>query len=124
MINIAIDKGNTFAVIGASNNSEKYGYKVTRDMLDRNFKVYPVNLHEKEILGEKVYSTIGLCPPNIDVVVFIVPPKITLKVLGEVVRLGIKNVWFQPGSDSPEILKYCDNNDLNYIQACIMKSEL
>jgi predicted CoA-binding protein len=124
MINIGLDKSMTFALVGASNNKEKYGYQVLEDMLDRNFNVIPINLHEETILRNKVYPSLSVCPVEIDVVVFVVPPKVTLKVLGEVLSLGIKQVWFQPGSESTEAISFCTNNDIRYTQACIMKSSL
>lgn len=45
-----IDKNFIYAVVGASNNEEKYGYKVFKDLLDAGYKVLPINPSEKEIL--------------------------------------------------------------------------
>ena len=43
-----------YAIIGASNNKEKYGYKVLKDLKEKKIDVVPINQHEKEILGLKV----------------------------------------------------------------------
>jgi predicted CoA-binding protein len=48
-----IDKSFTYALIGASNNQEKFGHKVLKDLLDKGFCVVPINPHEEEILGKK-----------------------------------------------------------------------
>lgn len=91
-----IDKNFLYAVVGASNNEEKYGYKVFKDLLDVGYKVLPINPNEQEILGEKVYPTLSTVKEQIDVVIFVTPPAVTEKVLEEVKVLGIKNVWIQP----------------------------
>jgi predicted CoA-binding protein len=36
-------------------------------------------------------------------------------------RLNIRNVWFQPGSESEEAVDFCKKNNINYVaKACIM----
>lgn len=53
-----INKDYLYAVIGASNNKEKIGYKVFKDLLEGGYKVIPINPTEKEILGKQVYRTL------------------------------------------------------------------
>ena len=64
-----INKNFLYAVVGASNNEEKYGHKVFKDLLDAGYKVVPINPSEQEILGEKVYPTLSEVRKNIDVVI-------------------------------------------------------
>jgi hypothetical protein len=45
-----INKKFLYAVIGTSNNQEKYGFKVFKDLLDGGYKVIPINPSEKEVL--------------------------------------------------------------------------
>lgn len=119
-----IDKNYNYAIVGASNNKDKYGFKVLSDLLEAGFRVVPINPKETEILGRKTYPSLSECREKIDVVVFVVPPKITEKVLEEVLKLEIKNVWMQPGSESEEAIKICEKNNINLIQnACIMLSK-
>lgn len=116
-----IDKNNVYAVIGVSKNPEKYGHKVFKDLTSAGYDVYPVNPNETEILGHKVYTQLSDINEKIDVVIFVVPPNVTLEVLKEVNELGIKSVWFQPGSESPEAIEYCKINKIESIHdACIM----
>lgn len=121
-----LDKKNVIAFVGASNNPEKYGYKILKTMLERGFKCIPINLKENEILGQKAYPDLttaveALSPTKIDLVDFIVPPPVVLQVLSEVEKLGIKNVWLQPGSESPEAIVYCEQNGINCVHdACVM----
>lgn len=116
-----IDKNFTYAIVGASNNEGKYGHKVLSDLLNAGFKVIPINPKETKIMGLKAYSSISDCREEIDVVVFVVPPRITEKVLEEVLKLEIKNVWMQPGSESKKAIEICEKNKISHIyNACIM----
>ena len=116
-----INKNFTYAVVGASNNKEKYGHIVMKDLMDGGYRVVPINPKESEVLGLKVYASLGEYKENIDVAVFVVPPAVTEKIVDEVVSLGIKNVWMQPGSESEKAIKKCEENRISYIQnACIM----
>ena len=116
-----LDKRYTYAIVGASNDKAKYGYIVMKDLLDNGYNVVPINLKEKEILGQKVYGTLSAVPSAIDVVVFLVPPAVVVKVLNEVHDLGIKKVWMQPGSESSDGISYCSSHDIECVHnSCIM----
>jgi len=116
-----INKNFLYAVVGASTNKEKYGYKVFKDLIDGGYKVLPINTNEKEILGEMVYPTLSEVKKTIDVVIFVTPPSVTEKVLEEVKVLGIKNVWMQPGAQSNAAIEFCKVKSINCIHnACIM----
>lgn len=116
-----IDKNYNYAIVGASNNPEKYGYRVMKDLLDAGYNVIPVNLKESEILGRKAYPRLEDIGENIDVVITLVPPAITEKIVRQIKDLNIQNVWMQPGSESEESISYCKQNNINCVhQACIM----
>lgn len=117
-----INKNNVYALIGASRNPSKYGYILLDYLKNNNFQVIPVNPREKEILNLKVYKNLSEIKTKINTVIFVVPPVITEKVLEEVARLNIKNVWMQPGSESDRAIKYCEKNNINCVHdACIMQ---
>ena len=116
-----IDKALTYAVVGASNNPDKYGHKVLKDLSDAGYKAVPINPHEDEILKLKAYKNLSEVPYKIDVTIFVVPPKITEEVLKEVKKLNIKKVWMQPGSESKQAIDFCKQNNIKYTaNACIM----
>ena len=114
----------TYAIVGASNNKEKYGYKVTLSLKELGLEVIPINPHEKNILDLDAYSTLTDAindGHDIDIVVFVVPPKVTEKIIREVYELGILRVWMQPGSESKEAIKFCKDNEIEVTyNACIM----
>lgn len=112
---------NIIAIVGASNNPDKYGYKVLADLQSADWHLIPINPKEENILDLKVYRSILDVPEKIDGVVFVTKPEVTEQVLLEVKKLGIKDVWFQPGAASDGAVSFCKINDINYINdACIM----
>jgi predicted CoA-binding protein len=55
------------------------------------------------------------------VVIFVVPPQVTEKVLEEVRDLWIKNVRMQPGAQSSQAISFCEKCGINCVHdACIM----
>ena len=57
-----------------------------------------------------------------DIANFVVPPPIAIKIAQNISKLGVKHLWFQPGSESNELETWLKNEDgIEYlINACIM----
>ena len=65
-----LDNTKTIAMIGLSSSWQRPSYFVAKYLLDRGYKVYPVNPREagKKILNQKVYSSVSEINKNIDMV--------------------------------------------------------
>jgi len=121
LIKRAVKKENIIAVVGASNNESKYGYKIYRDLKDAGYKVYPVNAKEQEIQGDKAYPNISSLPEKPDVVDIVTPPQVTENIVKEAAEQSIDTVWMQPGAESEKAIGYARDKGLNVIhKACIM----
>ena len=110
------------ALIGASNDKEKYGNKIYLDLKLKGYDIIPINPKEKIIEGDKVYSSLNTMEKLPDIVNFVVPPPIAMKVAQEAVKLGIRHLWFQPGSESQELENWLNiTKGIRYlINSCIM----
>jgi predicted CoA-binding protein len=91
----------TFAVVGASSNPEKYGRKAYEDLKAFGREVYPVNPRAVTIGGDRCYPSVSALPVVPEVVVAVVPPAITERLVEELADAGVKNLWMQPGAESP-----------------------
>jgi predicted CoA-binding protein len=121
LIHDFLRKENVFAVIGVSENPEKYGHKVYKDLKAAGYTVYPVNPHVDEVLGDKCYPSLSELPEKPDVVDTVVPPAVTEKIVEECKALGIDKVWMQPGSESEQALTFCQQNKIRVVHdACVM----
>lgn len=111
-----------YAVAGASTNRQKFGNKVLRCYLQHHKKVYPVNPSEKEIEGIVCLHTIADLPDTVNSLSIITPPGITEKIVEQSIAKGIKNIWMQPGSQSPSAIANCLKHGINIIAdgACIL----
>ena len=114
-LNTFFNKELTYAIVGASNNESKYGYKIFKSLKEQGFNVIPVNPKESKIQEVKAYKSLEFIKEEVDVVDFVVPIPVTLKVLKEVKKKDIKKVWFQPGSYNKECLTFCKENDIIYM---------
>jgi predicted CoA-binding protein len=110
-----------FAVIGATNNPKKYGNQIFKNLTKRGYEVYPVNPNLKEIEGTNCYPTLSDVPVKVDVVDFVVPPNVTESVLKECQKLGLDNIWLQPGSESDAAIAFCRDNNFKVVYGtCVM----
>jgi len=117
-----IQKDYSYAVIGATTNPHKYGYTVLKDLNKAGFQVVGINPKYETIEGIQIYPTLADVPGKIDVAIFVVSPEVGLSLLPQVEEKKIPKVWFQPGAESPELLRAASDARLqvNPEGSCIM----
>ena len=110
------------ALIGASNDSSKFGNQIYLDLRNKGYHIVPINPNENKIEGDKAYASIDMMDSLPDIVNFVVPPQIAIKVAQKAIDLGITHLWFQPGSESDELEELLrENHGIKYlINSCIM----
>ncbi len=84
----------SIAVIGASTNQSKIGYKVIDNIIASKYpgKIYPVNPRGGEILGCKVYESIEAIDGDIDIATICIPAKYVLTALEACAKKNTKFV--------------------------------
>ncbi len=115
-------KKEVWAVIGITDKTERFGYKIPKLLEEKNYKVYGVNPKLDELEGIKVYKNLSQVPEKIDVINMIVNPKFAKTYLEEAKELGIKNVFFQPGSYQEETIEYAKELGFNIVTDCVYAS--
>jgi hypothetical protein len=114
-------KGKKIAVVGVSNNPDKWGYRIFRDLLMAGYQVEGINPSDGEILGKTIYRNLKAVSPIPEMVITIVPHQVTEKVVEECNELGIKEIWMQPGSESELAIEKAKNYGINITaHACFM----
>jgi len=116
------EKNARIALVGASNDCSKFGNRIYLDLRKKGYHVFPINPKESKIEGDKAYASIDMMDSLPDIVNFVVPPQIAIKVAQKAIDLGITHLWFQPGSESDELEELLiKNHDIKYlINSCIM----
>ena len=120
-----IGRSNKIALVGASANPEKWGYKLFRKLKEAGFSVYAVNPKTPEIDGDKSFASLDDLPERPDVVITVVPPNVTEHIVKKCGELGIRKVWMQPGSESEEAIRFCEENGMDVMHhACFVADGL
>jgi Predicted CoA-binding protein len=110
----------TWAVVGASENKEKFGWKIYKKLKDKGYSVYPVSPNYETIDGDKCYKNLTELPEKPDVIDMVINPKYGINTVKEASELGIKNIWLQPGTYNDELLALIDEEGLNKVKACVL----
>ena len=108
----------TIAVIGASNNRAKFGNKALRAFAKRGYTVIPINPREREVEGLPAYRSVLDVPGPIDLATLYVPPSAGVRVVEEIAKKGILEVWLNPGADTKEVLTRARELGLRTSQLC------
>lgn len=103
----ALIRYKTFAVVGVSQNKEKYGYEVFEILLSAGYKVYPINPKYEVVDDHRCYPSLKDLPEKPEVVVTLVPPLVTERVVETCAQMDIPVVWMPPGSCSDMAVKMC-----------------
>lgn len=118
-----IHKTTAIAVVGVSQNPEKYGYRIFKDLLQNGYNVEGINSKGGIVLSKKLFAALSDLPSVPKVVIIVVPPQAGLAVLHECAELGITEVWMQPGAESPEALVLANELGIQLTTACFMVHE-
>jgi predicted CoA-binding protein len=111
-----------FGVAGASTNRDKFGNKVLRCYQQNDRKVYGINPRATEIEGAPCVASVADLPVDVQSISVITPPAITEQVVTEAIARGIRNIWMQPGAQSPRAVEECRKHGVNVIAdgSCIL----
>jgi predicted CoA-binding protein len=106
------------AVIGASSNRNKFGNRAVRAFQQQGYTVVPINPHEAVVEGLTAYASVLDVPGAIDMASFYLPPEIGLRVIDDVARKGIPEVWLNPGAESDALIARAKALHIQPIVAC------
>lgn len=117
--NVLINYQN-FAVIGVTNNHDKYGYKIFQRLKQLNKTIYGISPIYKDIDGIATYSSLSEVNKKIDVAVFVVNPQLGIKYVKECQKLKINHIWLQPGTYNDKLISIIKDASITYYPNCIL----
>lgn len=87
--------GDTWAVVGLSNNASRAAYGVAAVLQRHGKRVVPVHPKAETVHGEQGYASLADIPFPVDVVDVFVNSDLAGAVADEAVAIGAKAVWYQ-----------------------------
>ncbi|KPI07384.1 CoA-binding domain protein [Actinobacteria bacterium OV450] len=94
---ILTELGDTWAVVGLSDNRDRAAYGVARTLQRFGKRVVPVHPKAETVHGEQGYASLSEIPFKVDVVDVFVNSSLAGAVADEAVAVGAQAVWFQLG---------------------------
>ncbi len=113
----------TVAVLGASADPAKWGYKSVLAHQAKGFEVFPINPNGGEIAGLKVYRSLAEIPGGkLDRITVYLRPALVLQALPEIAERGCDELWLNPGTESDEVIAAAKSLGIEPIIACSIVS--
>ncbi|MFC0597895.1 CoA-binding protein [Streptomyces palmae] len=99
------DTGDTWAVVGLSDNRHRAAYGVAEVLRRHGKRVVPVHPKAETVHGEQGYASLADIPFPVDVVDVFVNSDLAGRIADEAVAIGAKAVWFQLGVIDEDALR-------------------
>jgi len=106
----------TITVVGASAAPVKAAHYVPAHMQQFGWRIIPVNLREREILGEPAYRTLADVPEQVGLVDVFRPSRATPDIARQAVAAGATALWLQLGIASAESRAIAEEAGLLYVE--------
>lgn len=108
------------AVIGASDNPEKYSYLAVKNLKENKHRVFPVHPILKEIEGTPVFASLKDIPESVDTISLYVSEPISSKMASDILALKPRRIIFNPGAENPELETLAKKNGIQALSACTL----
>ena len=99
-----------FAVVGDTITEDKYAYRIKNGLLEKGYSVFSVG---------KELPSINTIDKEIDVIDLCINPVRGLELIRECNK-PFKCVVIQPGAESAELKTYLQDNQLPFIEGCLL----
>ena len=111
----------TIAVVGLSPKPERDSNMVARYLKDHGYRIIPVRPAQKEILGEKAYSSLDDIDESMDIVNVFRNPAQIMPHVHEALRVKPKLFWMQLGIENQKAAELLTKAGIDVVMnKCIM----
>lgn len=108
-------------VVGVSADTSKFGHKIFRDLLNAGYNADGVNIGGGKLFEKEIYKSLSQIPVKPHLVLMIIPPEQTEIVTEECIKLGIEEIWMQPGAESQNAIRKAKQAGIKVVSnSCFM----
>lgn len=107
------------AILGASDNPERYSYKAMQMLEENGHEAILVSPRYKEIEGRSVHEDLTMLK-GIDTLTLYVNADISNKMKDQILKIKPKRVIFNPGTENPALEKALTDAGIAIEEACTL----
>lgn len=115
----------SFAVVGASQDTNKYGYELFKVLIDHGHTILPVNPKYQMIDNQPCFASLFDLPLKPDVVITAAPASASAAIAQACAQLGVSTFWMPTGTESEEAIEICQSQQIhaiyNYCPVFVLK---
>jgi predicted CoA-binding protein len=108
------------AVVGASNNPERYSHQAVLMLREQGHVPYPVHPSIDEVAGLAVYEAVNVIPAPIDTVSVYVSGRNQKVLADDLLKSGVRRVIFNPGAENAEVEGQLREAGVEVVEACTL----
>ncbi len=111
----------SLAIVGVSRGGKKFGNIAYRELIAKGYRVHIIHPAADTIAGAKCYRSFAELPEAVGGVLVVVPPDQTEVAVRQAAAAGIRRVWMQQGAESPEAVRFCEEEGLTHVEGeCVL----
>ena len=121
-----LEEVQTIAIVGASSNKERDSYKVMKYLLEKGYKIFPVNPKESGnmILGQYCFDDLESINKPVDMVDVFRATEAVMGITEQSISIGAKVLWTQENIVHEKAAQLAKNAGLKVVMDRCPKKEL
>ena len=108
------------AVVGASDNPERYSHQAMLLLRQTGHTAYPVHPGAITVAGLPAYASVTRIPVRIDTATIYLSPRNQGKLGDDLIAGNVARVIFNPGTENPELEARLRATGIEVIEACTL----
>ncbi len=110
----------TVAILGASENPERFSHKAFYALKKHGHRPVPINPMIATIDGTPVVGTLKELDRHVDTLTMYVNPRVSSELKDDILALHPARVIFNPGSENAELEAELKNAGIRVVEACTL----
>ena len=119
MVNDAAPKY-AVAVLGASDNPDRYAYKAVSMLADQGYGVFPVHPSAHPVAGIPCYPNLQAIPEPVDTISIYLSAMNSTPLIDAILTCRPRRIIVNPGAENPQLTDRCRAVGIQVQEACTL----